>query len=146
MSSNALNNEVGNAWCSGWRTAAELWLLVLCVLGLGAWALWVQTHLVVAPLLLLAVVGLWAGLLHADDAQRGRHRHALATSLPLVLGPVLLVTADLVGRSVSGELLGFATLGRFALVGLVATALLTGLVHFVSTLALGLDRLPTSKG
>lgn len=36
MSSNALNNEVGNAWCSGWRTAAELWLLVLCVLGLGA--------------------------------------------------------------------------------------------------------------
>lgn len=114
------------------------------VLGLGAWGAWTQTHLVAAPLLLLAVVGLWAGLLDADDMQRGHHRHALASSLPLMLGPVLLITADLVGRSVSGELLGLLVLGRIALLTALATAALTVLVHFVSTLAVGIDRVSPS--
>ena len=36
MFSNALKNEVRASLCAGWRTRMQRWLLVLCVLGLGA--------------------------------------------------------------------------------------------------------------
>lgn len=35
MSLNVLKNTAGNAWCSGWRTSVQRWLLALCVLGLA---------------------------------------------------------------------------------------------------------------
>lgn len=116
------------------------------VLGLGAWGLWVQTHLLAAPCLLLALVGLWAGLLDAEEEQHGRPHHVLTAALPLMLGPVLLVTADLVGRSVGGDHFGLAVLGRLALLAALATAALAAFVHFVSRLALGVERTSLSRG
>lgn len=125
---------------SSFRTPALL-ALGFFVLGLGAWGLYIGSGSLVGPLVLFIGVGLWAGLMEADAVERGEGRRPLGASLPLLLGPALLVTTDLLGRSASGIPVDLVELAHTTglLFGAAGAALFV-LTNFVAVLALGLDR------
>lgn len=120
---------------------AYLLTLGFFVLGLGAWGLFVWSGSWVGPLVLLLAVGLWAGLLEASVAQRGKLPHPVGAAGLLLLGPLTLAVADLVGRSVSGEALALSMIVRGVLAFAVAALALALLAHFVTQLVQGLDHL-----
>lgn len=131
---------------SSYRTPALL-ALGFFVLGLGTWSLYLGSGSLVGPLVLFFGVGLWAGLMEADAVERGERRHPLGAALPLLLGPALLVTADLLGRTASGAVLDLVEVARVGglIFGAAGVALLV-LTNFVAALALGLDRYFAAHG